>query len=238
MKKRILSVILMLMLALSSFSACGSSSDEEESTSFSSKFADKDDEDDDEDEDEDDDERSDSKHDKGGRSSRSSKNKKDDKSKKDNDVIVAKSIDTSSEYAFEIKTALIGTDSYDYDQFLVLCIGEFTNNSDEIMDFSSIVNVDVRQDGIELDKSYSASFRKLNYAEIKPGESIPIVLGYEVLTTSDIEITCTDYTHYAKEVLCHETYSIEELCENTDALISEYEQYIEDDYNDEIDEVL
>lgn len=234
MKKRILSVILMLMLALSSFTACGSSSDEEVSTSFSSKFANRDEED----EDEDDDDRSDSMHDKGGRSSRSSKNKKDDKSKKDNDVIVAKSIDTSSEYAFEIKTALIGTDSYDYDQFLVLCIGEFTNNSDEIMDFSSIVNVEVRQDGIELDKSYSASFSKLNYAQIKPGESIPIVLGYEVITTSDIEITCTDYTHYAKEVLCHETYSIEELCENTDALISEYEQYIEDDYNDDIDEFL
>lgn len=244
MKKRILSLLLIVALAFGSFVACDSSSDDE-SESFAEKISAMKDDEDDEDaddekdaEDEEDDEKDDKKSskDKGGRSKRSSK-KKDKKNEK-SDVIVAGSIDTSSKFAFDIKAALIGTDSYDDDQVIVLCIGEFTNNSDEIMDFSSIVDVEVRQDGFELDRASSVAFSKLNYAEIKPGESIPIILGYDMLTYGNVDIVCKDYTHYAKEVLFEESYSIEELVDNTNTLISEYDDYISDDYNDSIDEIL
>ena len=240
MKKRILSALLIVALTLGSFVACSFSSDDEDSTSEKISSMKDDDEDDEDDEDVDDDDNGKddkSSKDKDGRSKRTSK-KKDKKSKKNDDVIVAGSIDTSSKFAFDIKTALIGTDHYDDDKVIVLCIGEFTNNSDEIMDFSSIVDVEVRQDGFELDRATSLAFSKLNYAEIRPGESIPIILGYDMLTYGNVDIVCKDYTHYAKEVLFQGSYSIDELIENTDALISDYDDYISDDNNDSIDEIL
>lgn len=106
------------------------------------------------------------------------------------------------------------------------------------MDFSSIVDVEVRQDGFELDRSYTSALSKLNYAEIEPGSSIPIVLGYKILSSSDIDIVCTDHTHYANQVLCEETYSIKELVKNTESLIDEYDEYISDDNNDSIENSL
>ena len=77
----------------------------------------------------------------------------------------------------------------------------------------SVMKTDVKEtkDGFELDRSYTSALSKLNYAEIEPGSSIPIVLGYKILSSSDIDIACTDHTHYANQVLCEETYSIKEL---------------------------
>ena len=221
MKKKLLSVVLITAFIISTFVGCGSadakSSDSKEETVTASEQ----------------DENSDDK----AEDKKEEKSKKKDDDSKSDDIIVAKSVDTSSKYAFEIKSAIIGTDRYD-ENVIVLAIGEFTNNSDDVMDFSSIVDVEVRQDGFELDRVYTYALSKLNYAEIKPGASIPIVLGYEILDTADVEIVCTDRTHYAKQVLFEKAYSIDELIDNTASLIDEYDEYISDEDNDSIEESL
>ncbi|SDB25452.1 hypothetical protein SAMN02910298_01280 [Pseudobutyrivibrio sp. YE44] len=162
--------------------------------------------------------------------------KKDDKKDDDNSgVIVAKSVDTSSKFAYNVTNAVIGTDPYDDSTFIVYVIGTFENNSDEAMDFSSIVDLTVKQGAFDLDRSYTRSLSKLNYAEIQPGESIPIIMGYKLLSGKEnVDIQAVDSRHYAKQVLFEHSYTIEELVNNTNEVIDEYDDYISDDNNDEI----
>ena len=219
MKKRLLAALLVSFALVFGVTGCGKSSSIKDKIEQSADDEDEDDEDDDDDKD--------------------SKKKSKDDDEDDDDVIVAGTIDTSSKYAFNVETALLGTDEYYDDVVIVYLVGEFTNNSDEVMDFASVVNVDVRQDGVSLDRAYISGTSKLNYAEIKPGESIPIILGYELDSSDyDVDIVCTDYTHYADEVLFEGSYSIDDLIENTAEYIDEYEDYISDEGLDEFEDSL
>ena len=203
MKKRLLAALLVSFALVFGMVGCGSKSADIKDKI--EKSADDEDEDDDDDKD--------------------SKKSDDD----DDDVIVAGTIDTSSKYAFEVTSALIGTDEYYDDVVNVYLVGEFTNNSDEVMDFAHVVEVTAKQDGITLDSAYISGTSKINYAEIKPGESISVILGFELVSgDDDVDIVCTDRTHYADEVLFEGTYSIDELIENTAEYIDEYEDYISD----------
>ncbi|SET18887.1 MULTISPECIES: DUF5067 domain-containing protein [unclassified Pseudobutyrivibrio] len=218
MKKRLLAALLVSFALVFGVTGCGKSSSIKDKIEQSA--------DDEEDEDEDEDDDKDSK-------------KKSEDDEDDDDVIVAGTIDTSSKYAFNVDTALLGTDEYYDDVVIVYLVGEFTNNSDEVMDFASVVNVEVKQDGISLDRAYISGTSKLNYAEIKPGESIPIILGYELDSADyDVDIVCTDYTHYADEVLFEGSYSIDDLIDNTNEYIDEYDDYISDEGIDEFEDSL
>ena len=215
MKKRLLAALLVSFALVFGVTGCGKSSAIKDKVEQS---ADSEDDEDDEDDDKD-----------------SKKKSEDDED--DDDVIVAGTIDTSSKFAFNVDTALLGTDEYYDDVVIVYLVGEFTNNSDEVMDFASVVNVEVKQDGVSLDRAYISGTSELNYAEIKPGESI--ILGYELNSADyDVDIVCTDYTHYADEVLFEGSFSIDDLINNTNEYIDEYEDYISDEGIDEFEDSL
>ena len=221
MRKKLLAALLVAAFSLSTLSGCGAAKEKEEEKTTASKDAEK----------EADDEKKEDKKKTGTRGEDTVKANKDD-----DGVIVAGTVDTSSKFAFEVTNTLIGTDRYDDDIFIVYVIGKFTNNSDEDMDFASIVDIEVKQDGFDLDRAYTASLNKLNYAEIEPGESIPIIMGYEILSgTEDIKVKAIDRTHYAKQVLFEDTFTIDELIENTEDAINEYNDIISDDKNDKLD---
>ncbi len=152
------------------------------------------------------------------------------KSTTDGDVIVAGTIDTSSKYSFTVDTALIGYDEWDDDVYICYIIGEFTNNSDDVMSFSSAVDITAKQDGITLYEAYISGLSAYNYNEIKPGESMSILVGFEIENgQDDITITAIDRTHYAKEVLYEGSFTIDELVNNTIYYASEYDEIINDD---------
>lgn len=219
MQKKLLAALLLAALSISTLTGCGIGELKDNAEKVA-KIAKEAKEAEDEDADEDSDKKS---------------SKKDAEEEDDDDVIVAGTVDTSSKFAFDITGAIIGTKEYSQDTFVVYVVGEFTNNSDENMDFSSIVDVDVKQDGFELDETYTRGMSKLEYAEIKPGESIPILLGYELLSyEDDVEIVATDRTHYANEVLYEGSYTIDELVANTSDLIDEYRDYVDDSNNDSL----
>ncbi len=222
MKKKILATLLLAVLAVSTLTGCGLDS-VENAKEIVSAVKDEVDKQDSED------------------GTNASDDKKEDKKddKKDDDksgVIVAKSVDTSSKFAYEVTNAVIGTDPYDDTTFIVYVIGTFENNSDEPMDFSSIVDITVKQGAFDLDRSYTRSLSKLNYAEIKPGESIPIIMGYKLLSGKEnVDIQAIDRQHYAKQVLFEHSYTIDELVENTNDVIDDYNDIISDENNDDID---
>ena len=226
MKKKLLAALLLAAISVSTLCGCGVGS-LEDAKDVVSAVKDEVDKKSSEDADEADAEDKDSKEDK----------KSDSKDEGEDDgILVAGTVDTSSKFAFDIKNALIGTDPYRDDVFIVYVIGEFENNSDDVMDFSHIVDVDVKQDGFELDQTYTRGLQKLSYAEIKPGESIPVILAYKILSgQDDVEITAVDRTHYAKQVLFEGSFTIDELIENTNNAIDDYNDIISNENNDEID---
>ncbi len=138
------------------------------------------------------------------------------------DSIVATTTDTSSNFSFRVDAAIIGLSEY-YSNPAVFMIGEFTNNSDKAMSFSSVVDIVATQGNYSLSKSYISGIDTLNYNDIAPGATIPVIIGFELLDLSNsVTITATDSTHYAKEMLYSNTYTIDQLIQTTKTYIDRY----------------
>jgi len=138
------------------------------------------------------------------------------------DTIKAGSADTSSKFSFRVDAAVIGINE-NYTAPAVFLVGEFTNNSDESMSFSSVVDAKAQQGGYSLSSSYITGASTFNYNDIEPGTTIPVIIGYELFDLdTDVTITATDSTHYANEVLFTQTYTINELINNTRYFADQY----------------
>lgn len=137
-----------------------------------------------------------------------------DKAASEEDVIVAGTIDTSSQFSFSVENALIGI-SYS-DKVIVVLVGTFTNNSDEAVSFSWALDTMATQNGYTLSSSYISGSNKYNYNEIAPGKTIETLIAWEILDAeNDITLTVIDRQHYAKEEIFSKTFTIDELIENT-----------------------
>ncbi len=138
------------------------------------------------------------------------------------DAIIATSPDTSSNFSFTVDAAIIGLSEY-YNKPAVFMVGSFTNNSDKAMSFSSVVDVVANQGPYSLESSYISGTSTLNYNDIQPGATIPVIIGFELLDlTNGVTITATDSTHYAKQVLYNNTFTIDQLIETTKTYIDRY----------------
>lgn len=123
-------------------------------------------------------------------------------------------VEIHSDYTFKYKTAVIGMDRWG-DEFIVMLVGEFTNNSDETTSFNKVTNCTAMQDGFTLHNAYLSGSSDFTNREIKPGESTLIYVGWKIMTTGSVELSITDRTHYAEEVLYENTFTIPELVANT-----------------------
>lgn len=147
----------------------------------------------------------------------------------DDDVIIAGGVDSSSKYAFEVDTAVVGLDEYSEVPVVVL-VGEFTNESDETVSFSDALDAVATQDGWELDSAYLQGADAFNYESIAPGKTVPAFIGWELWDgESDVEIAVYDQYHYAKQVVFEGAFTIDELLANTEALSSELEGILDEE---------
>jgi len=140
----------------------------------------------------------------------------------DDDVIVAGTVDTSSDFTFEVDGAFVGIDEYS-DEPVVILVGEFTNNSKETISYGWALDAVAFQSGHELKTSYLRGASVYTYEDIEPGVTTPVFIGWKILNVMDsIEITVIDSRHYAKEELFKKTYTIDELIKNTLEYLDEY----------------
>jgi hypothetical protein len=153
---------------------------------------------------------------------------KDDKAAKDDDVIVAGTVDTSSDYSFEVIGACVGMEEYS-DEPVVILLGEFTNNSDEAISSSWALDCVAYQSGHELRDAYLRGAGAYTYDNIEPGVTTPVLIGWKLVSATDsIEITVIDRKHYAKEVLFQEKYTVEQLLANTKKLLDGFDGVVDE----------
>ena len=141
--------------------------------------------------------------------------KEDKEEKKDNTIIVAGSVDTSSNFSFSVEEALIGF-NYNEEPIVVL-VGTFTNDSEDTISFSWALDATAVQGGYTLPTAYVSGSGDYNYNEIAPENTIPIILAWKIADgDNDITLTVVDSRHYAKEEIYSQTFTIDELIENTE----------------------
>lgn len=145
------------------------------------------------------------------------------------DLSGGEEVDLSSNFKFVEDSTIIG---FNRDDVVVLCVGEFTNNSDETLSLNSAVICDAFQGGKELDKAYIHSLDDFDYSykDIEPGTSVPVFFAFDVVDAEDsIKLTITDRQGFAEEVIFEKEYTIDQLIENTKRSAGEYlEDGIED----------
>ena len=140
----------------------------------------------------------------------------------DDDVIVAGTVDTSSNYSFSAQGAFVGMDEYTEEPEVIL-VCEFTNNSDDTISYGSALDAVAFQDGYELQTAYLRGASTYTYEKIEPGKTVSIFIGWKLQSaTKPVKITVIDSRHYAKEVLFEQSYTIDELIENSLNFIEEY----------------
>ncbi|MCL2529655.1 MAG: DUF5067 domain-containing protein [Coriobacteriia bacterium] len=141
---------------------------------------------------------------------------------KEDDVIVAGTVDTSSEFKFEVRGAFIGAENYSDDPVVIL-VAEFTNLSDKNISYGFALDSTAFQGGHELRSAY-LGIGTNTYEDIEPGVTTSILIAWKMQSITDsVEITVVDSRHYAKEVLFKETYTIEQLIKNTLEFIDEFD---------------
>lgn len=139
------------------------------------------------------------------------------------------SVDTSSKYSFTVEGAFVGVDEYsEVPEVILVC--EFANNSDETISFSSALEGQAFQDGRELSEAYLYGTNSLTYEDVQPGKTVAVLLAWK-LNSADapVELTVIDRYHYAKEEVFSETYTIDELIENSKKFAEEYAGVISGD---------
>ncbi|MCL2807480.1 MAG: DUF5067 domain-containing protein [Coriobacteriia bacterium] len=157
-----------------------------------------------------------------------SSDKEDAPKDDDDDVIVAGTVDTSSDYSFVVKGAFVGMDEYSDDPVVIL-VGEFSNDSKETISYGYALDASVFQSGRELQTAYLRGASAYTYENIEPGVTSTVLLGWKLVSAQDtVEITVLDRRHYAKEVLFNKTFTIEELIDNTIKFIDEFSGIIDE----------
>lgn len=145
------------------------------------------------------------------------------------DVIHAGTVDTSSMYTFEVKTAVVGIDEYTQIPVVILmCV--FENGSDGNVSFSDALGVEASQGGHSLSEAYLEGAANFNYESISPGEGIPVFVAWELRDAdAPVDIVVRDQYHYAKEEVFSESYTLDELVANAKAFAEELKGIIDED---------
>lgn len=152
----------------------------------------------------------------------------------DFDLEDGEEIDLSSKFKFEEDTTIIG---FNRDDVVVLCVGDFTNNSDETLTLSSALKSEAFQGGKELSGAYIYSLNDYDYSfkDIQPGTTVPVFFAFKVVDAKDsIVITLTDRRGFGEEVVFEKEYTIDELINNTKKSADKYLDK-EIDNSDEMD---
>jgi len=130
-------------------------------------------------------------------------------------VIVAGSVDTSSTFSFSVEETIIGLNRNE--EPIVVLVGTFTNNSDEIISFSWALEASAMQGGYTLPTERVPGSSDLNYNDIAPDTTIPVILAWKLVDPEeDVTLTVIDSRHYAKEEVYSRAFTIEELIDNTE----------------------
>lgn len=140
-------------------------------------------------------------------------------------TIVAEHLEIEPSFNPEITDYIVSADNYD--TVFVLFLVDFTNNSAENATFSYDMNVDVRQNGISLDRYYLSGVSDYNSKEIRPSDAGTAILCYELENGKDnIDIVIRDNTHYANPIVLEASYTIDEI---VDATVDVLERFYGDD---------
>lgn len=143
-------------------------------------------------------------------------NKEEKKEEKEEDTIVAGAVDTESKFTFSVTEAIIGIEEYEEEPIVALACS-FTNNSQEPISFSWALEAKAVQNGYTLKDAYLSGVGDFNYNDIAPGSTIPVFIGWKILDAEkDITLTVVDNQHYAKKEIYSQTFTIDELIENTE----------------------
>ena len=144
----------------------------------------------------------------------------------DEDVIVAGTVDTSSEFSFEVRGAFIGFEDYSDDP-LVILVGDFTNHSDKTISYSYALDAVAFQGGRALKSAYLWGVGSNTYEDVDPGATNSVLIAWKLTSvTDDVEITVVDSRHYAKEVLFEGSFTVDELIKNTLEFIDEFSDVV------------
>ena len=131
------------------------------------------------------------------------------------DLSGVEAVVAESAYEFSMDEILIGYSDYN-DAYVVVMVGEFTNNSDEDISFSTALDITARQSGMEMQSTYVPGASSYNSNNISPGTTIMVALAWELNSSEDdVSITVIDRYSYNKMTVFEETYTIDELLDNT-----------------------
>ncbi len=107
---------------------------------------------------------------------------------------------------------------------------DFTNNSDETANFSYDMEDVASQGGVSLDNGYISGVSGYNSADVQPGATATVFLIYELRNLSDdIELVIADDTHYAMPIILQESYTLDEILEETIRLYGDDEEVLDED---------
>ena len=131
------------------------------------------------------------------------------------DLSGVEAVVAESAYEFSMDEILIGYSDYN-DDYVVVMVGEFANNSDEDISFSTALDITARQSGMEMQSTYVPGASSYNSNNISPGTTIMVALAWELNSSEDdVSITVIDRYSYNKMTVFEETYTIDELLDNT-----------------------
>ena len=140
------------------------------------------------------------------------------------DLSGVEAVVAESAYEFSMDEILIGYSDYN-DDYVVVMVGEFTNNSDEDISFSTALDITARQSGMEMQSTYVPGASSYNSNNISPGTTIMVALAWELNSSEDdVSITVIDRNSYNNMIIFDQTYTIEELLRNalSDADMAEF----------------
>lgn len=144
-------------------------------------------------------------------------------------TIVAETLEVSSAFEIEVTDYVLGLEEYS-DIPIVVFMVDFTNNSEETACFSYDMDDVASQGGVSLDNGYISGISSYNSSDVQPGATATIFLAYELRELSnDIELTITDDTHYARPVIFQETYTLDEIVEETIRLLGDDDEVLDED---------
>ena len=113
----------------------------------------------------------------------------------------------SSKYAVTIDSARV-TEDYSGDPAVVIGF-TFTNNSDDKANFMFATNVDVFQNGVELDTAIVSGIESNSMNDIKPGASIQTEQAFSLNDMSEIEVEVSELLSFSDDLLATKTFTLE-----------------------------
>ena len=144
-------------------------------------------------------------------------------------TIVAETLEVSSSFEAEVTDYVLGLEEYD-DIPIVVFMVDFTNNSDETANFTYDMEDIASQGGVSLDTGYISGVSGYNSADVQPGATATVFLIYELRNLSDdIELVIADDTHYATPIILQESYTLDEILEETIRLYGDDDEVLDED---------